>query len=165
MSEDNLVFEAVLVPHRSLSARGLRILLGFIAASVGITAGVFLWLGAWPVVGFSGAEVGLAAILLRINHRERRETELLLLTTDGLTIRRTDRTGRRTEIVLPPAWLQVVLTERQGRVPRLVLRAGGLEQEVATRLGEAEKRDLAEALKEALHRLRNPRFENPQLAD
>jgi hypothetical protein len=30
-------------------------------------------------------------------------------------------------------------------------------------LGEAEKRDLSVALAGALHRLRNPRFDNPQL--
>jgi uncharacterized membrane protein len=165
MSGEELIFEAVIVPHRSLSTRGLRILLGAIVGSVSVTAGVFVWLGAWPVAGFSGIEVALAAMLLGLNNRERRESEILLLTPRLLSIRRTDHRGTSRETTLPPAWLQVVLTERQGRVPRLALRAGGAEEEIAAKLGEAEKRDLANALREALHRLRNPRFDNKQLGE
>ena len=37
--------------------------------------------------------------------------------------------------------------------------------EVGAELGEAEKRDLAEALNLALHRHRNPVFDNPQLRE
>jgi uncharacterized membrane protein len=159
MSEQAPVFEAILHPHRSLSRRGLSILMAAIAGSVSLTASVFVWLGAWPVVGFSGAEVGLAALLLSLNHRERRHSEVVLLTPETLLIRRVTPGGRTTEVSLSPAWLQVNLTERPGRVPRLALRAGGREEEIAARLGEEEKRDLAEALKEALHKMRNPRFD------
>jgi uncharacterized membrane protein len=165
MSAEDLIFEAVITPHRSLSPRALGILIGAIAGGVSVTAGMFVWLGAWPVVAFSGIEVGLAGLLLRLNHRERRESEVLFLTPETLSIRRTDRHGTSRETTLPPAWLQVVLTERQGRVPRLALRAGRVEEEIAAKLGEVEKRDLANALEEALHRLRNPRFDNPQLAE
>jgi DNA-directed RNA polymerase subunit L len=35
--------------------------------------------------------------------------------------------------------------------------------EVAAALGEAEKRDLANALTEALYRVKHPVFDNPQL--
>jgi hypothetical protein len=35
---------------------------------------------------------------------------------------------------------------------------------VGSCLGAAEKRELAAALEDALHRWRNPRFDNPQLA-
>jgi hypothetical protein len=38
-----------------------------------------------------------------------------------------------------------------------------MREEIATSLGEVEKRDLWEALRDALHRLRSPRFDNPQL--
>ena len=50
-----------------------------------------------------------------------------------------------------------------GRVPTLVLASHGKREEVARVLGEPEKRDLAVALAEALYRLRNPTFDNPQL--
>ena len=48
-------------------------------------------------------------------------------------------------------------------MPRLLLVARGVREEIATTLGEAEKRDLWAALRDALHRLRNPTFDNPQL--
>jgi hypothetical protein len=59
--------------------------------------------------------------------------------------------------------LDALLEELPGRVPRLLLVAHGVREEIATALGEAEKRDLSVALAGALHRLRNPRFDNPQL--
>ena len=69
------VFEAVIVPHRSLSARGLRVLVGFICVlSGGVSAGLWL-VGAWPAVGFYGAEIGLAVALLRWDARRVRASE------------------------------------------------------------------------------------------
>jgi uncharacterized membrane protein len=59
--------------------------------------------------------------------------------------------------------LNVVLEERQGRVPALLLTTHGRVVEVARMLGEEQKRDLAETLKGVLHRMRNPVFDNPQL--
>jgi uncharacterized membrane protein len=50
-------------------------------------------------------------------------------------------------------------------VPRLFLISRRRQFEVAQSLGEMEKRDLAEALGEALYRLRHPTFDNPQLRE
>jgi uncharacterized membrane protein len=165
MPADDLIFEAIIVPHRSLSRRGLRMLLGAIVLVCGINAAVFVLIGAWPVGGFTGAELLLAAVLLRLNATAARASEMLLLTGEALRIVRTGPNGRREEQVLAPAWLTVTLEDRPGRVPGLWLGSHGHRAEVAKSLGEAEKRDLARALREALHRWRNPRFENPQLAE
>ena len=88
---------------------------------------------------------------------------MLLLSETGLKIVRTDAKGNRRELVLPPAWLNVRLTERPGRVPLLTLNTRDHSEEVGRALGETEKRDLAAALDAALHRWRHPNFENPQL--
>jgi hypothetical protein len=50
-------------------------------------------------------------------------------------------------------------------VPRLLLVGRGAREEIAAALGETEKRELWSALHEALHLLRNPRFDNPQLSN
>lgn len=156
-------FEAVIIPHRSLSPAGLRRLVGFLCLlSSGIATG--LWFaGAWPAVGFCGGEMLLAVALLFRNARASRRTEMLLLTDSGVRIVRTDAAGRRSERRLSAAWLNAVLAERPGRTPALLLCGRGVRMEVAADLGEGEKRDLAEALRAALHRLRNPVFDNPQL--
>lgn len=156
-------FEAVIIPHRSLSRVGLQWLVGFICLlSTMISVGLW-FIGAWPVIGFNGAEIALAVVLLRRNARASRASELLLLSDEGLRVVRTDMRGCRAERTLQPAWLRADLEERPGRAPALWLSDRGSRMEVGAELGEAEKRDLAAALALALHRHRNPRFDNFQL--
>ena len=162
---DEVLFEALMVPHRSLSRRGLWLVLAAIGAVCAANLVVFSLLRAWPVCGFAGAELLLAAMLLRLNALGARASEMLLLTPQALRVIRTDRKGRREERSLPPAWLNVEVQERPGRVPALWLGASGVREEVGRFLGETEKRDLARALSEALYRWRNPVFDNPQLAE
>lgn len=158
-----LLFEAVIVPHRSLSRRGLGILLAVITLLCGLTAVRFWLIGAWPVIAFSVVEVGLVMLLLGLNARRARASELVLLSEDTLRVVRTDERGRRQQKRMSAAWLNVVLEEGPGRVPRLLLVARNMREEIGGALGEAEKRDLAAALRTALHDARNPRFDNPQL--
>ncbi len=161
----SVLFEAMIVPHRSLSPRGLRIVMGLILGCAALIALRVWLLGAWPVLGFSGVEVGLALGLLKLNARRARASELVLLTECSISVTRTDPSGRRAEASFPVAWLNVVLEEVPGQVPRLVLAARNMREEIAASLGEAEKRDLAAALRDALWRLRNPIFDNPQLRE
>ena len=153
------LFEAVIAPHRSLSPRGLRILFGALCLLCGGTAAGFVLLGAWPVGGFTGVELALAAFLFRLNARSARGVEMLLLTERGLRVSRTQPGGQRSARDVPTAWLRVHLEERPGRTPALLLLAHGVREEVGASLGEAEKRDLAAALSGALARWRGPRFE------
>jgi uncharacterized membrane protein len=115
------------------------------------------------VIGFTGAELLLAALLLRLHLRAAAAREMLLLNDEGLLVVRTDGRGGRRERRLPAGWLSVRLEERPGRVPTLLLVRRGVEEEIAGSLGEAEKRDLATALAAALAARQNPRFDNPQL--
>jgi uncharacterized membrane protein len=161
----DLLFEAVIVPHRSLSPRGLAILLGAITTLCGLTGLRFWLIGAWPVIGFSVVEIGLAMWLIQLNARRARASELVLLCENTLRIVRIDARGRRQEHCLSSAWLNVVVEEAPGRVPRLVLAARNVREEIAVALGETEKRDLAAALGTALYRRRNPTFNNSQLRE
>ena len=160
---EGLLFEAVITPHRSLSRRGVRFLWVALAIAFLVPGLVFWALGAWPVLGFSGVELGLAAGLIQLHARSFRRSETVLVTSSGVRILRYDANGRRTERWLDPAWLRVELEDRPGRVPALMLRARGVTEEIADSLGETEKHDLATALGAALHRWRNPVFDNPQL--
>ena len=135
-------------------------------AGLGLLIGVrFCMLGAWPVLPFGVLEVGLVLVMLRVNTRQARGSELILLSETELRIVRTDPSGQRREKVLPSGWLTARLEERDGRVPRLVLTRHGMSEEIGRALGEAEKRDLAASLTRALHRARNPVFDNPQLRE
>jgi uncharacterized membrane protein len=163
MPDDAILFEAVIVPHRSLGRGGLRNVILLICGLAGLTVIRFLVVRAWPVICFSVVEVGLAVVLLLVNSRRARGSEVVLLSGGALQILRTDPAGRRTECSLESGWLNVSLEDEPGRVPRLFLVSRGVREEIATALGEAEKRDLAAALGEALYGLRHPVFDNPQL--
>ena len=157
-----VLFEAVITPHRSLGKLGLRRLMVALAA-LSVLVAIGLWIaGAWPVIGFTGLEAGLAIWLLRRHATIDGQSETLLLSDDGLRVIRAAR-GSRSEMHVPVAWLRSTLEERAGRTPALMLRGHGVALEVATSLGESEKRDLAATLADALDRQRNPIFDNAQL--
>lgn len=160
---DRLMFEAVVKPHRSMSRRGMLIVIGCMLTGALIVTSMMFLLGAWPVIGFNGADMILAVFLLWLNMRAARECETITLSETRLAVSRMDVHGRITGFSMQPYWLNVVLEERAGTVPKLILAARGRSYEVAKQLGEEQKRDLAAALTRALHRWRNPRFENPQL--
>jgi uncharacterized membrane protein len=157
------LFEAVIVPHRSLSRRGLFLLIGAICTLSMGTSTMFWLLGAWPIAVFNGAEITLAVLLLRWNVRQARANEVILLSPSVLKVIRTAVDGARSEIRLAPGWLRVELQERKGRVPGLFLAAHGDRVEVGASLGEPEKLSLAEGLRTALADWRTPQFDNPQL--
>ncbi|HQT46131.1 MAG: hypothetical protein B7X08_01760 [Acidocella sp. 20-63-7] len=158
-----LRFEAVIRPHRSLSARAMfGVILAWIAAAAFLTS-LLIRLGAWPVIVLNLAATALAVFLLILNIRAARACETLRLTEENLTVHRMDMHGTEQNFTLPAAWLNVVLEEPPGTVPKLLLTARRTTLEVAHSLGESQKRDLAAALNRALHRARNPIFDNPQL--
>ena len=164
-AEEIVLFEAAIAPHRSLSRRGTKIVIGFFC-TMSVVTGVRFWLiGAWPVAGFIGIELGLAAFLLWLHQRSGRQMEWLLLSSNQMRVVRRDPDGKRRQTQLPTGWLRVELEERPGRVPGLLLCAPGRRVEVARALGDEAKRDLAQALADAVHAARNPRFDNPQLRE
>jgi uncharacterized membrane protein len=159
-----VLFEAICTPPRSLDARGMRLVAGFVlaaSAAVGLTC---LALGAWPILGFTGLEAALVLGLMTLHRRwSQRAMEVLVLTGERLTIRRIDFQGRREEVQVDPYWARLRLEERPGRVALLVLRQRGNAIEIGKLLGDEQKRDLAATLGEALQRWRDPVFDNPQL--
>jgi uncharacterized membrane protein len=159
------VFEALIVPYRSLTRRGILIVVVALMVLSAAVAIRFWFLGAWPVVAFSACEVPALALLLAINQRRARASELIMLNSQALTVIRTDPAGRRQEVSLPSAWLRVAFEDVGRGVPHVMVRSHGRGCEVGAFLHEPEKRSLFEALSDALYRLRNPRFDNPQLRD
>jgi uncharacterized membrane protein len=163
--EDRVLFEATLRPHRSLSRRGVGIVVACMFTASMVVTTLMYRLGAWPVIGFNGADIALAFFLLWLNIRAARAVEIITLSESGFVITHTDIHGRSETFALAPYWLNVVLEERPGTVPRLLLAARGRQTEIARQLGDEPKRDLAAALTRALHRWKNPLFDNVQLRE
>lgn len=157
-----VLFEAVSTPSHSFH-RGLFLLLAVIILLWTLIGGaVFLMLGAWPVIGFLGIESMLALGLVIAHHRwATRAQEIVQLSGGLLTVRRVDGLGRQMEASMDPYWAQVELTERGG----LAVVQRGQRIVVGAYLSEAEKEDLAAALREALASYRRPVFDNTVLRD
>jgi uncharacterized membrane protein len=158
------VFEASIGPYRSLGRKGVVALLTLFTLFATLIGVRFWFLGAWPVVLFSLLEIPLVVLLLWLNMRARRTNEMILVTACELTVTRTEWTGRRTTVRMPTAWLRVD-QETTGGATRLLLRTHGVEWEVGGFLHEAERESLFTALRGAMHTIRNPSFNNPQLRD
>lgn len=143
-------FRAVLAPHRSLSPTGFLLLMSGVAL-VGFAAGITFWLmGAWPVVGFFGLDVGLIYLAFRLNYRSGRLRETVELVPDALTVTRFHPSGKREQFKFNPYWVRVELTEgRDGRTD-LKLRLHDRAVSFGRFLTDEERRDLAGTLTGAL---------------
>jgi len=150
----DVLFDARLTPHRSLGRLGFGILMAAVAvAFLAIGLGFFL-IGAWPVVGFLGAEFLLLYVAFQVNYRRARIFETLELTREAFTVRRIDTRGVERRWEFQPYWLRVELEERAGRTSRLTLQSHGRAFEVGDFLSSEERDEVATALKHALAQCR-----------
>ncbi len=149
---EQLWFDAVLHPHRSLSERGFLILMAVLCA-ISFTAGmVFVLNGAWPVFGFFGLDVLGVYIAFRLNYRSGRWLETIRLGERELVVGRVDPNGSYEEWRFQPYWVRVNVVERSPWDNSLVLTSHGRSLSVGTFLNSEEREDLAVALKDALAR-------------
>jgi uncharacterized membrane protein len=156
------VFEAFLVPYRSLTRRGAITVVALLIVLSSTAALRFWLLGAWPVTVFCLLESPLFVLLLLVNLHRARASELVMLNAREITVIQTDPAGRQQRISLPSAWLRIELEAANG-ASRVVLSSHGRGCEVGAFLHEPDRMSLFEALRDALHGVRNPRFDNPQL--
>ena len=74
--------------------------------------GVFFWyIGAWPVFGFLGLELGALVVLLNYHHKRSYIVERIAITADGVKVERIDSSGRSYEWCFQRHWLQVNVEE------------------------------------------------------
>ena len=154
MSGDDLLFDALLTPHRSLGPRGFVILMSGVCAISFIAGLVFFLAGAWPVVGFLGLDVALIYLAFRINYRRASMCETLRLTRADLTVERINPWGERTTWTFQPAWLQVQLDDPPRHDSPLTLRSHGHSLSIGRFLSAEERAALAGELRRALARAR-----------
>ncbi len=151
---EDIFFERILLPHRSLPPRGfhvLMLLLGMLSIVVGV---VFVSFGCWPVIGFFGLDVLGLYIAFRLSYRSARQREILRLLQDDFTVERIDIYGSRRMWRFQPFWLRVVLDEKPDESNRLFLASHGKEFAIGDFLGAPMRRELAQALRAALQRWR-----------
>lgn len=154
--DGELLFDAILRPHRSLSAFGFLLLMGVICTVSFVAGMVFLLQGAWPVMGFFGLEVVLIYGAFKLNYRSGRVLESLQLGREELLVRRIDPKGRVSSWTFQPNWLRVKMDDPPEHKSQLVLASHGRNLVIGAFLTPEERLDLAKALRSALSRWREP---------
>ena len=79
---DSETYIITLWPYRSLSVKGFRIFMLVLASLMSAIATGFFLLGAWPVIGFLGAEILIVWFAFRINYRAAQLVETVKITPD-----------------------------------------------------------------------------------
>jgi uncharacterized membrane protein len=144
--------EFLLIARRnnSLSAAGRAVVLGsLVIISLAISL-AFAYFGAWLVLPFAGAEMGVLYLAFRHVQRRAADFESLAIKGDRVLVERWER-GRMSRHELNRYWSQVVV--HQGSAPGrsvLALRSHGREVEFGEHLTEDQRLAVAHTLRQQL---------------
>ena len=155
MSGDTTLFQAVITPNLSLSRSAAITVVAVLGGLNLLTGSAFFIIGAWPVVGFLGLDVAAVALAFYLCRRKAGGREEVSLTTHELLIRRISVNGLSEETKLNPYWarLRRYPSDEDGLVALDVI-SHGQSHRVASALSPPERADFADALEQALHKMR-----------
>ncbi|WP_423065674.1 DUF2244 domain-containing protein [Devosia sp. CN2-171] len=138
-----------------MGRRGFRAVIVMVAVLATIPGIIFFSMGAWPIVGFMGLDVGLIAWALLAHQRDGKRYEQVTLWPDQLELKQVDGTGKETLTRFNPFYVKLVIDrDFNERTTGLHLRTGERDIEVGTFLNTDEKSSFAKAFGTALKRAR-----------
>lgn len=145
------IFEALLVPYRSLGRRGYNFMmlgLGTLSLFAGLA---FLSQGAWPVVGFFGLDVLVLWIAFRASYRSAAAREEVRVSRTQLTIRKIAPNGRAVEASYNPFWTRLLVRRHaEIGVTGMAVAGNGRQTEIGAFLNPADRESFATAFGHAL---------------
>jgi uncharacterized membrane protein len=150
------LFAARLTPHRSLSPRGIRIVVVVLASMALLPGLIFYALGAWPVVGFMGLDILALYWALTWSFRDGRRSEQVTLWQDLLEIRQISPTGGETRETFNPTLVRLVIDrDFDERTTGLRLKTAERELTIGAFLNPDDKGSFAKAFGTALRKARH----------
>jgi uncharacterized membrane protein len=152
---DQPVFTARITPQRSLSPRGVAMVLLSVAAVSFCVSVPFVLLGAWPIAGFFGLDVLLVWLAFRIHQNSAKAYEDIELTPIRLTLRDVPVRGPVRLAEFNPDWVRLKRdVHAEFGIEKLSVEEGQRRVEIARYLGRSEKAEFAEALQAGLLKVR-----------
>ncbi|OYX36387.1 MAG: hypothetical protein B7Y99_01180 [Caulobacterales bacterium 32-69-10] len=149
MAVQPLYMDAVITPNRSLSKRGLWVLLGVLGV-YNLVVGVFLLaIGAFPVPIFLGVDFAGVWLAFHISNRRARNAERVQVSAQTVEVLRRNQTVWSS----PTAFTRVTLEDRA-----VALRLSGRSLDVARVLSPRERTAFAEALERAIAAAKRERY-------
>ena len=153
-------------PNRSLTSRGKKAFYGGMVAAGGLTACFTAKAGLWPISLFIGLATAAAMAGMALSSRSGREYERILLKEDNVEIRHY-QPGFRQEAVytLPIYMLQVnAVCDHNDECQQIILRAQGKAVQIGDFLPPQERKEFAQALKQALRDMQTAHHLQPNNA-
>ncbi len=154
VNEPPLFLDRRMSPSRSLSPRGLAILLAVLVLWNLLICGFLLLIGAWPVPIFLGIDLVAVAAAFAVSNRRARHGERVRVSAEAVTV---ERGAGAVVWTAPPAWTQVLRPAPGSRAP-LRLSSSGRSVAVGAALGAAERRRFGQALEHAVDAARRARW-------
>jgi uncharacterized membrane protein len=149
------LFSARLTPHRSLSRRGVWMVVALAGALALIPGFVFVAMGAWPVIGFMGLDVLAVAWAMHASFKGGKRSEQVTLWKDRLELVSTGAKGVATSKSFDPRSVRLVIErDFNEHTTGLLLRAGGVDTPVGSFLHPDDLSSFGKALGSALRRAR-----------
>jgi len=145
--DGELLMDAVLRPHRSLSLSAFKLMLIVVIVANAALALVFALQGALPVAGFLGLDVLALYLAFRMNYRAAQRVERVCVARQQIYVSATDADGATAHWVLNPVWARVA---RDGN--GVLVRAGPGQMRIGAFLSPKECDAFALALSNALWR-------------
>ncbi len=142
-----LLMDAVLRPHRSLSAKSFRVMLLAVIGMNALVATTFIASGAFPIAAFLGLDVLALWLAFRWNYQDGQAAEYVRIAPGKVHVASVDKRGAATHWALNPVWARVACDGRG-----VLIRDGVGQMRLGVFLAPDEQKDFAEALSLALHR-------------
>ena len=153
-----LYMDAVIKPNRSLSRRGLHVLLGLIVACNLMIAVFLLVVGAPLVLPFLGLDVAAIWLALHASFRAAERRERVRVTAEAITVSREDEKGARVVWTSPTAFTGVDLDQPDEHEARVRLRIYRRRLTLGRALSPPERVEFAQALRRAIREARAERY-------
>ncbi len=156
---DRPVYQVTLWPNRSLSHRGFKAVLIFVAT--GLSIPLLPLLGtpvAWGMLPFLLAALIALYTAIKRNYRDGRLTETLRLWPDLVTVERIEPRGEVRRWHANPFWVDIQIKDTRHLESYLTLRGNGRVIELGAFLSPEERRHLKDDLSKALRALHAPSF-------
>ena len=150
------LFAATLTPHRSLSPRGKRVVIGLVAALALVPGIIFYIAGAWPVVGFMGLDVLAIWVALTVSMRGGKAYEVVTLWPGALELKKVDAMGTEDVLSFSPFIVRFVIDrDFNERVTGLWLREHERKIAIGAFLSPDDKQSFSKAFGTALKKARH----------
>ena len=148
------IITITLWPYRSLGSRGFSFLMGGFIGLTFILSLLFYTLGAWPVIGFLGMEIGLVWLVFRMNYNAGGNFEQISITPKATLVEKVSWRGERHHFNIASPWITAHCITTNGKSDKLVLTFHSEQLEIGSFLPPREKHSLADALNNSFDRMR-----------